>query len=279
MLVENPVFSMYGDIGGVKRGRDGSYVFDGAAGSAGISFQFPEGWNKFDTVTFAVEAENLRPEDGAMSFIVNDGYNVWNPPVAKNPYPWIQQGANALTYPTALFSGCAASFQLNETFGHSTNWKITVTAIEFHHVERRHLIAGLPDFTVLGDTSNRARNPDGSYTFAGDASALLCFRFPDGWNGFENVSFFIDDVENHVADSTMSLIVKSRCGSWTDVDKHHGNRYPGIEPGDNVLTYKTFLFDSGASLQLNQYGHSANWTMRFSKMVFHDGSLNDLFLD
>jgi len=276
MLVDKPTFSMFGDAGGVKRNQDGTYIFDGAAGSAGISFQFPEDWRGFDKVTFLVEAENLRPDDGEMALIVNDGYNTWRPPVAKEPYPWIKQGTNSLSYPVSVFTSGAASFQLNETFGHSTNWKMAIKSIEFLVVEKKNILMEEPGFSVYGDTKNTARNLDSSYTFIGDASALLCFHFPQGWNDFENVSFFIEGVENQVDSMTMSLIIKNRYNSWADIDKAHGNQYPTIELGRNILTYPTLVFHGGAGLQLNQYAHSMNWTMHITKIVFHDGPIDKL---
>jgi len=279
MLVDNPIFSMFGDVGGVKRNQDGIYTFDGAAGSAGISFRFPEDWSNFDKVVFFFDAENLRPDDGAMALIVNDGYNVWRPPVAKGPYPWIKQGANSLIYPTSVFTSGAVSFQLNETFGHSTNWKMTIKRIEFLVSDRKFILLEDPDFSVFGDTANKVRNVDASYTFTGDASALLCFHFPQGWNDFEYVSFFIEDVENHVASMTMSLIVKNQYESWMDIDKTYGTQYPNIEPGSNILTYPTLVFHGGAGLQLNQYAHSMNWTMHITKIVFHDGPIEGVHFD
>jgi len=274
--VDNPALSVYGDIGGVKSNRDGTYTFDGAAGSAGISFQFPQGWNDFDKVVFSIEAQNLRPEDGAMALIVKDGYKVWGSTVTKSPYPWIEHGESTISYPIAVFASGAVSFQLNETFGHSTNWKIRITKVEFQTADNNFVLVKKPAFSVLGDTANRIRNADGSYTFAGDASALICFRFPQGWNSYENATFFICGVENHVPEMTMSLIVKNRYQSWADIDKAYGNRYPNIEPGDNVFTYPTLVFNDGMSLQLNQYGHSMNWTMNITQIVFHDGPIDDL---
>ncbi|MCL2600822.1 MAG: hypothetical protein FWD88_06550, partial [Treponema sp.] len=114
------------------------------------------------------------------------------------------------------------------------------------------------------------------YTFTGDASALICFQFPYGWDDYENVTFFIDDVENHVADMTMSLIVKTRYKSWATIDPAHGDRYPILDEGSNSLTYPIFAFTDGASLQFNQYGHSTNWTLHVTKLVFHDGLISDL---
>ena len=279
MYVDNPALSGYGDIGGIRQNRDGTYTFDGAAGSAGISLRFPEGWKGFDRVVFSIEAQNLRPDDGAMALIVKDGYKVWSPSIAQKPHPWIDEGKTVLVYPTSVFSSGAASFQLNETFGHSTNWKIRVTAIEFQTLDKNFIAVEYPDFRVFGDTANTARNLDGSYTFAGDASALLCFQFPQGWDGYGNVSVFIGGVENHDRDLTMSMIVKNRFQSWADIDKSHGNRYPNLEPGDNVLTYPTLVFNDGMSLQLNQYGHSTKWTMHVTRIVFHDGPIGDLSLD
>ena len=279
MRIDNPELFAYGDAGGVRRAPDGAYVFDGAAGSAGLSLRFPEGWNGFERVVFFVEAENSRPADGSMALIVNDGYCAWGPPVAKGPYPWIDPGASSLAYPVSVFAGGAASFQLNETFGHSTNWKIRVTRVEFQNVEKKPLFVDAPDFAVHGHTENKTRNPDGSYTFVGDLSTLLCFRFPDGWKGFENVSFFIDDARNHVENATMSLIVKAGYNSWEEIDKASYDRYPKISPGSNVLTYPTGAFGDGAGFQLNKFGHSTNWTMRVTKIAFHDGSISDAFLD
>ena len=276
MLVDNPEFTIYGDVGGVSLGLDGVYTFDGAAGSSGLSLRFPESWKDFNRVTFRIGAKNLRPSDGAMALIINDGYKVWSPPVSRSPYPWIGEGETVLTYPLSVFTGGAVSFQLNETFGHSTNWEMCITGIELETVERNYILLENPDFLIYGDTSNKTRNADGSYTFAGDASALVCLAFPEGWRDFGNVSFFIDGVENHVDGATMSLIVKSRYRSWGDIDRAY-DRYPNMEPGDNVLTYPTSLFHDGTSLQLNQYGHSLKWTMRPSKIVFHDDPLNTLF--
>jgi len=274
MRIEDPVFSMFGDLGGVKRNRDGSYTFDGAAGSAGISFQFPDNWNDFDRISFHVEAENFRPDDGAMALIVNDGYNAWAPAIAKNPYPWVSQGAGTLTYPTSVFASGAASLQLNETFGHSTNWKIAVKGIEFMVSDKKSMIVEAPAFSVYGDTSNTAPNENGSYTFDGDASALLSFNFPEGWDDFGNVTFVIENVENYVEGTTMSLIIKNRFMSWATINLNHGERYPTLEPGGNLLTYPAQAFSDGVSLQLNQYGHSMNWTMHVTKIVFHDGPVS-----
>jgi len=277
MHVDDPVFSMFGDDGGVKRCQDGAYAFDGAAGSAGISFQFPDGWKCFNTVVFFIEARNLRPTDGAMALIVNDGYQAWRPPVAKVPYPWVSPGVSTLSYPASVFASGAVSFQLNETFGHSTNWTLNIRKIEFHMTAKNYIFLETPTFAVHGDTQNTDRNLDGSYTFLGDASALLSFHFPQGWDDFENVSFFIDRAENHVNDMTMSLIVKNRYKSWATINQTYGDRYPNIEMGDNnVLTYPTSAFVDGASLQLNQYGHSMNWTMRIRRIVFHDGPASAL---
>ncbi|MCL2191539.1 MAG: hypothetical protein FWB79_06090 [Treponema sp.] len=279
MHVDNPEFSTYGDIGGVKRGRDGAYLFDGAAGSAGISFSFPEGWDGFDRVVFSVRAQNLRPEDGAMALIVKDGYQVWGSTVTKSPYPWIGEGEHTLTYPAAVFASGAVSFQLNETFGHSTNWKISITRIDFQAVDKNFIRVVSPAFSVFGDTENTTPNVDGSYTFAGDAATLIGLEFPQGWNSYESVTIFIGGVENHVPDMTMSLIVKNRYRSWADIDKSYANRYPDIEPGDNVFTYPTLVFNDGMSLQLNQYGHSANWTMHVTQIVFHDGPIGDVIFE
>jgi len=276
MLVDNPIFSTFGEVGGIKRNQDGTCTFDGAAGSAGISFQFPEGWDSFDNVIFSIEAENLRPDDGSMALIINDGYNAWEPTIAKRPCPWVRQGMNALAYPVSVFASGAVSFQLNETFGHSTNWKIAIKNIEFLVADRKFILIENPDFSVYGDTTSTVCNADGSYTFFGDASALLCFRFPSGWDDFENVSFFIEGVENHADGMTMSLIVKNRYKSWADIDKAYGNRYPNMEPGSNILTYPTLVFYDGAGLQLNQYGHSMNWTMHVAKIVFHDGPVENV---
>jgi len=245
MLVDSPIFSMFGDIGGVKRNQDDTYTFDGAAGSAGISFKFPEDWESFDKVTFLIEAENLRPDDGAMALIVNDGYNTWRPPVAKGPYPWIKQGLNALAYPISVFTSGAASFQLNETFGHSTNWKMTIKSIEFLVVEKKIILMENPDFSVYGDTTNTVRNVDNSYTFIGDASALLCFHFPQGWNDFENVSFFIENVENHIDSMTMSLIVKNRYNSWADIDQAYGNHTRTLSLVATFLLIRPMFFTTG----------------------------------
>ena len=267
---------MYGDSGGVKRNRDGTYTFDGAAGSAGVSFRFPEGWDGFDRVVFSFKAQNSRPEDGAMALIVKDGYEVWNPNITKSPYPWVDEGETSFSYPVAVFTTGAVSFQLNETFGHSTNWKFRITKIEFQAMDRNFMLVGYPDFTVAGDTAHTARNVDGSYTFMGDASSLLCLRFPQGWNSYENATIFMGGVENHVPGTTMSLIIKNRYRSWTDIDKAYGDRYPGIEPGDNVLTYPTLVFNDGLSLQFNPFGHSMNWTVHITRLVFHDGPIEDV---
>jgi len=277
MHIENPEFSTYGDVGGAKCGTDGAYIFDGAAGSSGLSLRFPEGWDGFDRVVFSMEAENFRLVDGTMALIVNDGYCAWGPPIAKGPYPWINQGANTLTYPTSAFTSGAVSFQLNETFGHSTNWKVRMTAVKFQMIEKKSILIDKPCFSIHGSTPNKTRGEDGSYAFVA-SSTLLSFDFPQGWKDFENVSFFIGDVKNQVDGTTMSLIVKDGPLSWTDIDSSHGDRYPNLLPGNNILTYPTFLFNNGASLQLNKYGHSTNWTMRMTKIMFHDGPVNDVDL-
>ena len=276
MHIDKPEFSVYGDLEGIKCNQDGTFVFDGAGGSAGVSFRFPEGWDGFGRVVFYVRAENLRPEDGAMALIVKDGYKVWNPNVVHSPFPWVEDGETALSYPTAAFTSGAVSFQLNETFGHSTNWKIHLERIEFKVVDKNFMLMKHPEFMVFADTANTNRNLDGSYTFSGDASTLLCLEFPQGWNSYENITFFIGGVENHVPDMTMSLIVKNRYRSWADIDKSYANRYPNIEPGDNVFTYPTLVFNDGMSLQLNQYGHSMNWTMHITQIVFHDGPIDEV---
>ena len=278
MRIDNPDFSTYGDVGGAKHAADGAYTFDGAAGSAGLSLRFPEDWNSFERVVFFIEAENSRPVDGAMALIVNNGYCVWGPPVAKGPYPWISEGTSSLTYPLSAFSGGAVSFQLNETFGHSTNWKIRITGVEFQNVEKKPMFINNPDFDIYGHTENKTCNVDGSYTFVGDRSTLLCFRFPRGWNDFENVSFFINDAKNHVENTTMCLIVKDGYHSWTDISNAGSDLYPKINPGNNIITYPTRAFIAGAGLQLNKFGHSTNWTMRVSRIAFHDGPIEDAFL-
>jgi len=278
VYINDPELSIYGDIGGVKRRRDGTYIFDGAAGSAGIGLQFPDGWDKFDRVVFSLKSKNHRPDDGAMALIVKDGYKVWTPSVAISPHPWIDEGETTLTYPVSVFSSGAVSFQLNETFGHSTNWEIHIAKVEFQIMDKNFIVVKNPDFNVFGDTANTARNADSSYTFAGDASALLGFHFPQGWNSYENITIFIDDVENHIANTTMSIIIKNRYHSWADIDKAHGDRYPNLETGSNVFTYPTLVFNDGMSLQLNQYGHSMNWTLNITKIVFHDGPIDDVYL-
>ena len=277
MQVDNPEFSAYGDVGGVIRNQDGTYSFDGAAGSAGISFRFPEGWDSFDKVVFAVKAENLRPEDGAMALIVNDGFKVWSPPVAKLPYPWIGQGLATLGYPVPVFTSGSVSFQLNETFGHSTNWKIAIKSVEFQTVEKKPIIVDGPGFEIQGLAQNKTLNKDGSYTFSGERSALLCFRFPQGWKNFEKVSFFVEGVENHVGNTMMSLIIKNGFHVWTTIDETHGGPYPRIDHGNNIISYPTMAFADGASLQINKYGYSNNWTIRVTKIVLHDGSIDDVY--
>jgi len=275
--VVNPELSTYGDVGGVVRTPDGMCFFDGAAGSSGISFRFPEGWNGFDRVTFAIEAENLRPEDGAMAIIVNDGFKAWAPPVATSPYPWIGDGSNVLSYPTPVFTSGAVSFQLNETFGHSTNWKMTLKSAEFQMVEKKPLIVNNPGFDIEGLAKNKTLNADGSYTFSGERSALLCFRFPREWKDFENVSFFIEGVENHVENTLMCLIVKNGFHVWTTVDEEH-EQYPRIAPGGNIITYSTSAFTDGASLQINKYGFSTSWTIRVTGIVLHDGPIDNVYM-
>ena len=278
MRIDNPELFAYGDAGGVRRALDGAYVFDGAAGSAGLSLRFPEGWNGFERVVFFVEAENSRPADGSMALIVNDGYCAWGPPVAKGPYPWIDPGASSLVYPVSAFAGGAASFQLNETFGHSTNWKIAVKSVEFQNVEKKPVIVDNPGFDIEGLAPNKTPNADGSYTFSGERSALLCFMFPRGWKSFENVSFFVEGVENHVGDTMMCLIVKNGFHVWTTIDEAHGEQYPRIDRGGNVITYPTLAFADGASLQINKFGYSNNWTIRVTKIVLHDGPIDDVYL-
>jgi len=279
MRIDSPDLSVYGSSDGAKRKLGDWYTFDGAAGSAGISFKFPDGWEKFNTVVFSIEANNLRPDDGEMALIVNDGHMAWGPPIAKGPYPWIDQGASTLTFPASVFTSGAASFQLNETFGHSNNWEIAVKSVEFQLVEKNYLLMDNPDFEIGGDTSNTTRNMNGSYTFIGDESALLCVHFPEGWKTYENVTFFIDNVENHTEKTTMSLIIKNQYKSWTDVDKNYAHRYPRMEEGNNFFTCPTLVFHGGTSLQLNQYGHSTNWTMHLAKIVFHDGPIKDVRFD
>jgi len=275
--VENPVFSMYGDAGGAKRNRDGTYTFDGAAGSAGISFRFPDGWDKFDKVVFAVDAKNIRPDDGEMAIIVNDGFSTWAPPVAKSPYPWFGEGSVCLSYPTLVFASGAVSFQLNETFGHSTNWKIAIKSIEFLNIEKKPVAIDNPSFDIHGLATNKVLNADGSYTFRGERSALLCFQFPQNWKNFENVSFFIEGVENHVCNTSMCLIVKDGFHVWTTVNEAH-EQYPRIAIGDNIISYSTQAFTDGVSLQINKYGFSNSWTIRVVRIVLHDGPIDDVYI-
>ncbi|MCL2191538.1 MAG: hypothetical protein FWB79_06085 [Treponema sp.] len=278
MQVDNPEFSAYGDGVGATRNHDGTYSFDGAAGSAGISFRFPGGWDGFDRVVFTIEAENLRREDGEMALIVNDGFKAWDPPVAKSPCPLVRQGSSVLGYPVPVFASGAVSFQLNETFGHSTNWKIAVKSVEFQNVEKKPVIVDNPGFDIEGLAPNKTPNADGSYTFSGERSALLCFMFPRGWKSFENVSFFVEGVENHVGDTMMCLIVKNGFHVWTTIDEAHGEQYPRIDRGGNVITYPTLAFADGASLQINKFGYSNNWTIRVTKIVLHDGPIDDVYL-
>ena len=276
MHVDNPGFSMYGDVGSVRPNQDGGYTFDGAAGSGGVCFRFPDGWDRFDKVVFVVEAQNLRPEDGEMAIIVNDGFSAWAPPVARSPYPWIGEGLVVLDYPVRVFTGGAVSFQLNETFGHSTNWKMAIRRVEFQNIEKKPIVIDDPAFDIHGLARNKTPNADGSYTFSGERSALLCFRFPRDWKNFEYVSFFVQGVANHEENTMMRLIVKDGYNVWTTVDEAY-EQYPRVDLGDNVISYPTDAFSDGAGLQINKYGFSTSWTLRVARIVLHDGPIGDVY--
>ena len=140
MVINNPVFSnQWGDPPTSVVGTDGWVTWSG--NSALIAWEFPAGWEAYDTITLHYETRNVtpngdnnskinikRPKKGSMWSMLDDTVNQGGL-IVGNSYPYINDSPGTLSYNLAdeEFDGCIG-LQLNDS---GNGYDIRITKVVF----------------------------------------------------------------------------------------------------------------------------------------------------